>query len=360
MLIFDAHIDLSMNAIEWNRDLSRPLEEIRAREAHRKDKPDRGRGTVSFGEMRRAGIGLCVATQIARVEHDAYSPVSGWASPAQAWAMTQAQRAWYEAMEEAGEIRILRDRAALDSHVALWEQPAPSGEDRRPIGCILSLEGADSLVTEAHLERAWSYGLRAVGPAHYGPGVYAQGTSTTGGFNARGRSLLRLMEQLGVILDVTHLSDECFVEAMDAYGGAVWASHHLCRSLVSHQRQLPDDFIRRLASRGGVIGLALDAWMIVPGWVRGQSTPESTGVSLQHVADHADHIAQVTGSAAHVGIGTDLDGAFGNEQTPREVKSIADIVQLGGILRGRGWSESDVAGVFSGNYLGFLRRAWKA
>jgi membrane dipeptidase len=129
---------------------------------------------------------------------------------------------------------------------------------------------------------------------------------------------------------------------------------------VSHQRQLPDDFIRRLASRGGVIGLALDAWMIVPGWVRGQSTPESTGVSLQHVADHADHIAQVTGSAAHVGIGTDLDGAFGNEQTPREVKSIADIVQLGGILRGRGWSESDVAGVFSGNYLGFLRRAWKA
>jgi membrane dipeptidase len=94
MLLLDAHLDLAMNAVEWNRDLSQPLEHLRAREAHRHDKPDRGHGTVSFEAMRRAGIGLCVATQIARVEHDAYSPVAGWASPAQAWAMTRAQRAW--------------------------------------------------------------------------------------------------------------------------------------------------------------------------------------------------------------------------------------------------------------------------
>lgn len=358
MLLLDAHLDLAMNAVEWNRDLSRSLEAIRSREAHKKDKPDRGRSTVSFDEMRRAGVGLCVATQIARVEHDAYSPVAGWASPAQAWAMTRAQRAWYEAMEEAGEIKILRDLPSLMAHVALWSLPPAPGPDRRPIGCILSLEGADSLVTLGHLERSWNDGLRAVGPAHYGPGVYAQGTSTTGGFNARGRDLLREMARLGVILDVTHLSDECLVEALDLFDGPVWASHHLCRALVPHQRQLPDEHLRLLAQRDAVIGLALDAWMVVPGWVRGQSTPESTGASLQHVADHADHIAQVTGSARHVGIGTDLDGAFGNEQTPREVQSIADVPRLGDLLLQRGWTRADVEGVFAGNFLRVLQAAW--
>jgi membrane dipeptidase len=358
MLVLDAHLDLAMNAVEWNRDLSQPLEHLRAREAHRHDKPDRGHGTVSFEAMRRAGIGLCVATQIARVEHDAYSPVAGWASPAQAWAMTRAQRAWYDAMEEAGEIRILRKLQDLDRHVALWSAPAASSPDRRPIGCILSLEGADSLVTLDHLERSHADGLRAIGPAHYGPGVYAQGTSTTGGFNPRGRELLAAMRRLGMILDVTHLSDECLVEALDLFDGPIWASHHLCRALVPHQRQLPDEHLRLLAQRDAVIGLALDAWMVVPGWVRGQSTPESTGASLRHVADHADHIAQVTGSARHVGIGTDLDGAFGYEQTPSEVQSIADIVKLGNILLARGWSRADVEGVFSGNFLRVLRRAW--
>ena len=68
MLFFDAHLDLAMNAIEWNRDLSRPLAEIRQREAHLRDKPDRGRGTVCFPELKRGGFRVVVGTQIARVE----------------------------------------------------------------------------------------------------------------------------------------------------------------------------------------------------------------------------------------------------------------------------------------------------
>jgi membrane dipeptidase len=359
MLVFDAHLDLAMNAIEWNRDLTRSLDDLRQREAHLRDKPDRGRATVSFPEMRRAGIGICVATQIARVEHNAYSPVAGWASPAQAWAMTQAQRAWYGAMEEAGEIRILRDRGALEAQIQLWSTPTPEDAPPRPIGCILSLEGADSLITLDHLERAWQYGLRAIGPAHYGPGVYAQGTSTVGGFNARGRDLLRAMERRSFILDVTHLSDECFREALDLYGGPIWASHHVCRAFVPHQRQLPDEFIRELAARGAVIGMAMDAWMLVPGWVRGESTPESMGVSLETVANHIDHICQLTGSAAHVGIGTDLDGAYGHEQTPQDLKTIADITQLADRLKARGWSGTDVEAVMHANFLRFLRQAWQ-
>src|SRR6476620_95230 len=120
-LIFDAHLDLSLNAVEWNRDLRRSLTDVRSSEAHLKDKPDRGRGTVCLPEMRRARIGVCVATQLARLEHDAYSPVFGWRSPAQAWAMTQAQLAWDRAMEEAGEMAAIRDQQALATHLARWE-----------------------------------------------------------------------------------------------------------------------------------------------------------------------------------------------------------------------------------------------
>src|SRR4029453_630861 len=143
MLILDAHLDLSMNALEWNRDLTRTIEEIRAREAHLTDKPDRGRGTISFREMRRGGVGLCVATQIARaVARD--NPLPGWHSQEQAWAMTQGQLAWYRAMEEAGELTQIRDREELDKHLSrLGGEAGPSS----PIGYVLSLEGADSIVT---------------------------------------------------------------------------------------------------------------------------------------------------------------------------------------------------------------------
>ena len=86
MLVVDAHLDLSMNALEWNRDLREPVAAIRAREAGLTDRPDRGRGTVSFPEMRRARIGLVVATQIARYVAPGNS-LPGWHSAEQAWAM---------------------------------------------------------------------------------------------------------------------------------------------------------------------------------------------------------------------------------------------------------------------------------
>src|SRR5438094_1395986 len=124
-LIFDAHLDLAMNAMEWNRDLTRPISELRSGEAGKTDKPDRGHGTVSLPEMRRGGVGICVATLIARVEHNAFSPVAGWRSPAQAWAQTQGQIAWYQAMEEAGEVVQIRNAAGLEKQLAL--EPGGAG-----------------------------------------------------------------------------------------------------------------------------------------------------------------------------------------------------------------------------------------
>ncbi len=179
MLIVDAHLDLAMNAIEWNRDLTRPIDEIRAREAALTDKPDRGKGTVSFDEMRRGGVGLCVATQIARYVAPG-SALSGWNSPEQAWAMTQAQLAWYRAMEERGELVQIRDVAGLEAHVKTWadresrvasrQSRAASCQSPLPIGYILSLEGADSILTPAHLERAYARGSARGGTGTLRPG----------------------------------------------------------------------------------------------------------------------------------------------------------------------------------------------
>lgn len=359
-MIFDAHLDLALNAIEWNRDLTQPMDELRRREERLTDKPDRGRGTVSLPEMRRGGIGLCVATQLARVEHNAYSPVFGWRSPAQAWAMTQAQLAWYRAMEEAGEMVQIRDRAGLERHLALWskEDLEPRSE-KLPIGYILSLEGADSLVTLRHLERSVAEGLRAIGPAHYGPGIYANGTDATGGFNARGHELLGEIERLGLILDVTHLCDDCFWEALDLFGGTLWASHHNCRAIVPHNRQLSDEMIRALIERDAVIGATLDAWMLMPNWVRGKTTPEETGVALSHLVDHIDHVCQIAGNALHSGIGSDLDGAFGREQTARDLETIADVARVADVLRQRGYSGADVENIMHGNFIRCLREAWR-
>ena len=355
--IIDAHLDLAMNALEWNRDLRKPVREIRKREQKREavleDKPDRGWGTVSLPAMREGKIGLCVATQIARYVKPG-NDLPGWHSPHQAWAMTQGQLAWYRTMEEEGEMIRITNREELDRHLIRWETPS---EDA-PIGYILSLEGADSIITFDHLERSYEQGLRAIGPAHYGPGTYAQGTNATGGIGRKGRELLKEIERLNLILDATHLCDDSFWETMDCYGGPVWASHSNCRALVPDERQLSDEQIRELIERDAVIGMPLDAWMMVPGWVRGESTPEQTGVTLEWMIDHIDHICQLAGNSLHVGIGSDLDGGFGKEQCPFDLETIADLQKVPERLAERGYGEQDIRNILHGNWVRFLKKAW--
>jgi membrane dipeptidase len=355
MFTIDAHLDLSMNAMEWNRDLRLPVADIRAREAGLADKPDRAKGTVAFPELRKGNAGLVVATQIARYVAPG-SLLPGWHSPQQAWAQTQAQLAWYKAMEAAGEMTMIKDRAGLDAHVALWLNDTPN--TTKPIGYILSLEGADSLVTIEHLHRAWEYGLRAVGPAHYGPGRYANGTDATGHLKKEGIALLHEMERLNIILDATHLCDDAFWDALDAFNGPVWASHNNCRALVNHNRQYSDAQLTALIQRGAVIGAALDAWMMVPGWVRQVSTPEQMDCNLEKMLDHIDHICHLAGNTLHVGIGTDLDGAFGKEQCPYDLETIADLQKIPALLAKRGYTAGDVENIMHGNWLRFLQKAW--
>lgn len=349
-LIVDGHLDLSMNALEWNRDLRWTINEIRRSEEGMNDKPDRAKGTVSFGEMRKGNVGLCVATLIARYVKK-QNPIPGWHSPEQAWAQTQGQLSWYKAMEESGEMFQIKSKDDLRNHLDRWNASQTS-----EIGYVLSLEGADSLVTIGHLERAYNYGLRAIGPAHYGPGTYAQGTNARGGLGQKGRDLLKEIERMGMILDVTHLGIESFTEAIDLFNGPVWASHNNCRAFAPHTRQFSDEQIRILRERDAVIGVALDAWMLVPEWESGKSDPFTMDVSLKNVIKNIDHICQLSGDSLHTAIGSDLDGAFGKEQSPYDLETIADLQKIPLLLSEKGYSQNDINNILHANWIRFLEK----
>jgi membrane dipeptidase len=250
----------------------------------------------------------------------------------------------------------VKDQQSLEHQLALVDAKPTTGH--QPVGYILSLEGADSLVSLQHLEIAYDYGLRAVGPAHYGPGRYANGTDASGKMSREGIALLRKMDELNIILDATHLCDDAFWQAMDFFQGHVWASHNNCRSLVDHNRQFSDEQIRALISRVAVIGAAFDAWMLVPGWERGRSRPRQMNCSMERAIDHIDHICQLAGNSLHVGIGSDLDGAFGNEQCPYDLDTIADLQNLPALFSERGYSEKDISQIMHGNWIRFLMNAW--
>lgn len=351
MIIIDSHLDLAMNALQWNRDLTQGVYDIRRREAGMTQK-GRGRGTVALPEMRAGQVAVCCATVIARVSYPG-NPRPGYSSPEIACAVAQGQLAYYRLLEEQGEVRLIDDWPMLEAHVGQWEE---SVEDRLPLGFILAMEGADPILSPEQVAWWWAQGLRVVSLSHYGVSAYAHGTDTEGGLTPLGSPLLAAMEEAGMILDLTHLSDGSFWEALDAFGGPVMASHNNCRALVPGVRQFSDHQIEALIRRDGVVGVALDAWMLHPGWIKGQTQPGV--VSLEAVADHIDHICQLAGDSLHAAIGTDLDGGYGTEQCPHDLDTIVDLQKIPDLLMARGYNEEDVLAIMHGNWLRMFHEAW--
>lgn len=365
MLIIDAHLDLSMNALQWNRDLLLSVYTIRTQEQRVPGK-GRAQGTVALPEMRCGRIGLTFATLIARSTGRPAAHID-YHSPTQAYGMAHGQLAYYRALEEAGHIRILTDDVELDMHIDEWQrwdamhpEPIALADAHRtpPLGFVISMEGADPIQQPEQLELWYDAGLRLIGPTHYGPGRYAGGTGTELGLTELGPALLRGMERLGILLDLTHLSDQAFWESLEHYNGLVLASHNNCRALVPHQRQFSDEQLQAIFERDGVIGAAFDTWMLDPGWVVGQSS--NTNITMERVVDHIDHICQLAGNCRHAAIGTDLDGGFGREQSPVDLDTITDLQKLSTLLANRGYSTDDIAAILHGNWLRLLQTTWAA
>ena len=351
--IIDSHLDLSWNALQWNRDLTEPLEQLNAREKAMTDRISRGRATISFPELRKGGLAVVLGTLLCRAKREVV-PAEGFnrinvdfATQEIASAMAQGQLAYYKLMSRRNELRYIKTAAELEAHWQKWRQTDA-------VGIILAMEGADPIIDASHARWWWDQGLRVVGLAHYGKSHYAVGTGDSGPLTEKGIALLREFERIGMIVDLTHSSDPSFFQILDVFSGPVLASHNNCRALVPGDRQYGDEQIRAIVARRGVIGIAFDAWMLFPGWKIGETSRDL--VTLDNVLNQVDHICQLAGNADHVAIGTDLDGGFGTEQVPTGLETIADLQKLAPMLLKRGYSDAQVDGIFHGNWLRFFRK----
>lgn len=352
MMLIDGHLDLALNALVYNRDLKRSALEIRADEAGMTQK-GRGRGTLGLPDLREAEVAISFVTCLARVRPDVDEEMRiDYRTHESSQAHAMGELAYYRELERQGIFRIISDVDSLHAHVASWEADAAS----TPLGAVLTMEGADPIVAPNYVPMWWDMGLRVLSLAHYGPSKYAGGTGTTGPVTADGLALLDEMAKTPMILDVTHLCDESFWMAVERFPGHLIATHSNCRALVPDERQFNDDQLRLLIERDAVIGSAMDAWMLFPNWVKGETTPD--GVSIEDFVNHIDHVCQLAGNTRHAAIGTDLDGGYGTEQTPRDLDTYIAMQRVPEILQQRGYSDADIAAICHGNWIRKLESAW--
>jgi len=357
-LIIDSHLDLAWNALSFNRDQTETVEQINQREQHMTDQKARGRAVLSLPELRASGVAVCLATLMARAKREV-QPAGGpmrwdldYGTQSMAYGAAHGQLAYYRLLEQQGELKFIYTAEDLDEHWQFWQKADDFAS--LPIGIILAMEGTDPIVEPEQAAQWWDDGLRSATLSHYGRSHYSVGTGDSGPLTDKGRRLLKQFDKLGVMLDLTHMSDPSFFEALEIYQGPVLASHNNCRALVPGDRQFSDEQLKLLIDRGAVIGAALDAWMMKPNWVRGESTP--AGLSIGNLIDHYDHICQLAGNTDHIAIGTDLDGGFGTEQTPADLQRYRDLQNLDGMLADRGYSSEDIDKIFHGNWLRYFRQ----
>ena len=362
MLIIDGDYPMALGAMDLNRDLTLPIEEVRRAVPDRfaeEGRPDSDT-MASLPEMRRGEIAAALVKVVAR-HYRAGSPLWGYRGREMTYASAQAQWAYYRVLEVRGQARILRTRSDLSRHMRQWS----TSNERAglPVGLILGMEGADPILNVSQVHQWWEAGLRVISLSHYGISTYCHGTGTgtSRGLFPPAKALLREMESAGIILDLTHASDASVREALDLFGGPVLASHQNCRAIVPGERQFPDDQLRAVIQRGGVIGVSMDSWMLYkPGLDWGAPIPHrrslfSKGaVTLEDYADHVDHICQLAGNSRHAAIGGDTDGQGGSEGAPAEIDTVADYQKVASVLEHRGYSIEAVADVTYRNWQRFF------
>lgn len=354
MIVVDSHLDLAMNALRLRRDLTKSAYEIRELEQGMPGK-SRSRNTVALPEMREGKVALCFATANARLALDE-RPQFGFTSTMMTYAAAQGQLAYYRTLEFHGELRMVQDRKGLATHIKEWQ--GSEATDKLPVGYVLSVEGADCIVPEM-VESWWKDGLR-IASLSYGVSRRALGRGKDSYVTEEGRGLLRAFDEIEIVLDLTHLYEGAFWQALEIFRGPVIATHQTCQGVQRGGRQFTDEQMNRLFSdqqiraiieRGGVLGVAMSTWLLDPGWVRAWNRPEDSDVTLETVVEHVDHICQLAGNARHAAIGSDLDGGFGKEESPKDLDTIADLQRMPGLLRNRGYSDEDVALIMHGNWI---------
>ena len=364
-LIIDAHEDLAWNILSFGRDYSRSAHLTRKLESGTDTPKHVGQTVLGRDEYLAAQVAVIFATLFVcpRRRQDGAWETQVYADPREAHRLCAAQLDCYHRLSDAqAPFRLIGNRRDLQEVLATWEGDprSPAGDDRRRIGLVPLMEGADAIVEPAQAAWWMERGLRLVGLAWSGT-RYAGGTTEPGPLTPEGRRLLQVMAEVGLMLDLAHTADDAFLEALDRFEGTVLVSHANPRALMpryANPERLPTDtMIRRLAERGGVMGIMPHNDFLKVGWRRGNRRDE---VPLARVIAMIDHVCQVTGSAAHVGLGTDFDGGRGLDHLPPELDSIADLPKVGAALRAHGYSEDAIAAILGQNWLRILERGLPA
>ncbi len=247
------------------------------------------------------------------------------------------------------QFRRILSAGDLQAVLATWHDQADLEEHQ--IGLVTLMEGADPIRQPEEVEDWYARGVRIIGLS-WEATRYAGGTHEAGSLSDDGRQLLKHMARLGMVLDLSHLAEEAYYEALEAYSGVIIASHANPRRFLPATRGLSDEMIMLLAERQGVVGIVPYNAFLKPGWQKGDRRDQ---VPFNDFVAAIDHVCQITGSARHVGIGTDFDGGFGLEHVPVGIDSIADLTKLDESLRQKGYSSDDIAAILGENWLRILR-----
>jgi membrane dipeptidase len=273
-------------------------------------------------------------------------------TPDEAYRLGMQQIEFYHRLaDQEDRVRLVQTLADLDAVLVTWTKN--KSEDDHRFGIVMLMEGADPILEPAQLEEWYARGLRVIGPA-WTATRYAGGTKAPGPLTDMGRELLAAMRGYNMILDLAHMTPDGIFEALDRYDGPLFASH--ANPLRFRQdrpdRNLSDEIITLIAQREGVVGIMPYNLFLTEEWVIGD---RKDAVTIKHVINAIDHVCQITGSALHVGIGSDFDGGFGSESVPVGFDTIVDLQKIGDELAERGYSEADITAIMSGNFLRVLR-----
>ncbi len=363
-LIVDAHLDLAYNALTWKRNLHRAAHYTRLQEQGTPAQKHNGQATVGLPDLIRGRVGLVFGTIFCQPRSRQMSPHElTYGDEQEAHMQGMAQLDFYRRWEERDpqHIKLVRYKKDLEEVIRDWGLgidkaqsliPNPQSPITHKLGIVPLMESAEPIREPKELELWYEKGIRIVGPA-WDTTRYAGGTWQGGGLTKLGRELLDMMAQFNVILDVSHLSHKSLFEALDSFEGQhVIASHSNPHRFVPTERHLPDPAIERIAERNGVIGVVLFSKFLKKDW-----GGKKVEVTLDDVIRAIDHICQVTGSVNHVGIGSDFDGGFGAEATPRELDTARDLHKVGDELLERGYKPDHVQQIMCGNWVRKLREA---
>lgn len=343
-LIIDAHQDISFNSVVLRRDFLSSVYDTRTRESS--PNPQVGTATVGLPELLRANVRIVFASiWPAPCDYPGLKVAPCYTTKEDAYAQSKSQLAYYLTLLKDPRIRLITARENIDRVIN-------AGGKR--LGLLMSLEGGDSIPTPHHVHEWWASGVRTVGPAHRRT-QYAGGTGQPGPLTEAGRQLLSEMGRMSMILDVSHMAEESFFQALDEYQGRVIASHSNCRVYVPTDRQLSDEMIEVLVKRGGVIGVVLYNDFLVAEWKKNHRP--KADVTLATVVKHIRHICDVAGDTMHVGIGSDFDGALGMESIPLEMDTAADLPRIADALAEAHFADKEIDSILGGNWLRFLEES---